>query len=86
MNKKLTLSIESDIIHRAKKYCKDKNVSLSGLVENYFRKITDQDVVYSEEPLSESVCELLGSVKYTTEDRDYDSLKNDFLEAKYKDE
>ncbi len=37
MNKKLTLTIEQELISRAKKYAKDKGRSLSDLVENYFK-------------------------------------------------
>ena len=41
MNTKLTLTIEQKIIERAKKYAKDKNRSLSDLVENYLKMLTD---------------------------------------------
>ncbi len=40
MNTKLTLTIEQDVIEKAKKYAKKKGRSLSDLVENYFKTIT----------------------------------------------
>ncbi len=40
MNTKLTLTIEQEVIERAKKYAKKKGRSLSDLVENYFKTIT----------------------------------------------
>ena len=43
MNTKLTLTIEQEIIEKAKKYAKSKGRSLSDLVENYFKTIVDTD-------------------------------------------
>jgi predicted HicB family RNase H-like nuclease len=40
MNAKLTLTIEQEVIEKAKKYAKQKGRSLSDLVENYFKTIT----------------------------------------------
>ncbi len=40
MNTKLTLTIEQEVIEKAKVYAKKKGRSLSDLVENYFRSIT----------------------------------------------
>jgi hypothetical protein len=37
MNTKLTLSIEEDLIRKAKKYARSKGRSLSDLVENYLK-------------------------------------------------
>lgn len=39
MNTTLTLSLNKDVIELAKRYAKEKNVSLSSLIENYLRKI-----------------------------------------------
>jgi hypothetical protein len=36
MNVKLTLNLNKDIIEQAKLYARDKNQSLSSLVQNYF--------------------------------------------------
>jgi len=43
MNTKLTLTIERDIIESAKKYAKSKNRSLSDIIENYLKHLTNKD-------------------------------------------
>jgi hypothetical protein len=40
MNTKLTLTIEKEIIERAKDYAKIKNRSLSGIIENSLKTLT----------------------------------------------
>ncbi|MGB5983395.1 MAG: DUF6364 family protein [Nonlabens sp.] len=40
MNTKLTLTIQQEIINRAKEYAKSKNRSLSDLIEHYLKAIT----------------------------------------------
>ena len=40
MNTKLTLSLDSRVISKAKEYALDQRISLSELVENYFRLLT----------------------------------------------
>lgn len=42
MNTKLTLTIEQTVIEKAKKYAKDKDRSLSNLIENYLMAITNE--------------------------------------------
>ena len=42
MNKKLTLTIEQQIIAKAKKYDKKRGRSLSDIVENYLKAITKE--------------------------------------------
>lgn len=41
MNTKLTLSIDKEVIERAKEFAKKSNRSLSELIETYLSKITD---------------------------------------------
>ena len=41
MNTKLTLSIDKDVIMRAKDFAKKSNRSLSEIIESYLDKITD---------------------------------------------
>lgn len=43
MNTKLTLTIEQEIIKRAKEYAKDKNRSLSDIIENYLKILTKEE-------------------------------------------
>jgi hypothetical protein len=42
MNTKLTLTIEQKVIEKAKKYAKDKERSLSNLIENYLKALTKE--------------------------------------------
>lgn len=42
MNTKLTLTIEQTVIEKAKKYAKDKERSLSNLIENYLKALTNE--------------------------------------------
>ena len=41
-NTKLTLTIEQTVIEKAKKYAKDKERSLSNLIENYLKALTKE--------------------------------------------
>ena len=43
MNTKLTLTIERTVIEKAKKYAKDKERSLSKLIENYLKGIVTEN-------------------------------------------
>ena len=42
MNTKLTLTIGQTVIEKAKKYAKDKERSLSNLIENYLKALTKE--------------------------------------------
>lgn len=39
---KLTLTIEQAVVEKAKKYAKDKEYSLSSLIENYLKALTQE--------------------------------------------
>jgi len=43
MNTKLTLSIDNQVIIKAKKYAKSSGRSLSDLIENYLKNITSSE-------------------------------------------
>lgn len=43
MNTKLTLTIEREIIEKAKNYAKAKNRSLSDIIENYLKLLTQEE-------------------------------------------
>jgi len=43
MNTKLTLTIDQTVIEKAKKYAKNKERSLSNLIENYLKALTNED-------------------------------------------
>ena len=55
MNTKLTLTIEQSVIEKAKKYAKNKERSLSDLIENYLKSLTNL-----EEKTVEEIGEILG--------------------------
>lgn len=80
MNAKLTLTIEQSVIEKAKAYAKEKERSLSDLIENYLRTITrEQDSSVDLSPLTKS---LLGSFK-APENFDYKTELSKGLTEKY---
>ena len=62
MNTKLTLTMEKEVIQIAKAYAKDKGQSLSDLVENYFKLITNERRPLKSEELSPRVKRLRGII------------------------
>lgn len=81
MNTKLTLTIEQKIIKRAKEYAKEKNRSLSDIIENYLKILTDRNSDM-ENNLSPTVESLKGSFK-PPKNFDYKKELQDRLEKKY---
>jgi hypothetical protein len=61
MNTKLTLSIDNQVITKAKKYAKNSGRSLSDLIENYLKSITSSDD--ENFTISPKVKSLMGSFK-----------------------
>lgn len=81
MNTKLTLTIEQSIIERAKKYARKKERSLSDLIENYLKALTNEDAKDDDE-LTPTVKALKGSFKLP-EGFDYKKELTDRLSEKY---
>jgi hypothetical protein len=81
MNAKLTLTIEQDIIDRAKKYAKQKGHSLSSIIENYLKVVT-KDQEFSEVETTPIVRSLRGSFK-APEGFDYKKELTKGLTKKY---
>ena len=51
MNTKLTLTLEKDVIEKAKRYAKDSGRSLSAIVESYLEKlVAPLDESWEESP------------------------------------
>lgn len=46
---KITLTIDKDILEKAKKYAKKKGITMSQLVEGIFIKVLSQDNSHSKE-------------------------------------
>ena len=82
MNTKLTLTIEQEIIKRAKQYAKDKNSSLSDIIENYLKALTKEEEKQKERSLNPVVKSLKGSFKMPG-DMNYKKELRTGLEKKY---
>jgi len=61
MTSKLTLTVEKNIIEKAKKYAKNTGRSLSELIENYLESIVEEP--QSEYKLSPKLKKIVGKVK-----------------------
>jgi len=81
MDSKLTLKVDKEIIQRAKKYARERNTSLSQMVEDYFDIIVKPAETDIE--LTPLVKKLSGVVKLP---KSYDSRKeySKYLVKKYK--
>lgn len=82
MNTKLTLTIEKEIIERAKNYAKAKNRSLSDIIENYLKTITDKEKQNKDQKLNPVVASLKGSFKMP-KNMDYKKELRNRVEEKY---
>lgn len=82
MNTKLTLTIEKEVIQVAKEYAKEKGQSLSDLVENYFKLLTNDRRPIKSEDLSPRVQRLRGIIK-VDKDLDYKQILTEELLKKY---
>jgi hypothetical protein len=63
MTTKLTLTLDHEVIKKAKGYAADKGRSLSELVEHYFLSLTYGNAPASKEDLTPGVRSLMGSFK-----------------------
>lgn len=81
MNTKLTLTIDQSVIERAKKYARQKERSLSDLIENYLKALTTEEISKQDE-LSPTVKSLKGSFKMP-KDFDYKKELSERLTEKY---
>lgn len=79
---KLTLSIEDEIIKKAKEYARRHNKSISQMVESYFRNLTENQksgALSKTTPITDS---LAGSLKGIKID-DINAERLEYLEKKY---
>ena len=83
MNTKLTLTIEQSVIEKAKKYARNKERSLSDLIENYLKALTNNEIIENEETeLTSTIKSLRGSFKMP-KDFDYKKELTNRLTEKY---
>ncbi|MFC3415955.1 DUF6364 family protein [Algoriphagus hitonicola] len=87
MNTKLTLTLEKDVIEKAKEYAARQGQSLSSIVENYFKLLTldrNQEPKNEElKSLPESFLRLRGVLKMEDGHFDYKEELTKALEEKY---
>lgn len=81
MNTKLTLAIEQTVIIKAKRYARRKGQSLSDIIENYL-KVISNDGVKSELDIAPTVKLMRGSFKAPS-DFDYKKELTKSLSKKY---
>ena len=82
MNTKLTLTIEQAVIEKAKRYAKERERSLSDIIENYLKIITKESVVDGEIEIAPIVKSLRGSFN-APETFDYKKELTKGLSEKY---
>ena len=82
MNKKLTLSINEQIIQKVKKYAAKTDQNISSLVENYFSLLVSSD---SQEDLSPTgiVAEMAGAFKNIKGSGNYKKEIKSAIQKKY---
>lgn len=80
MTRKLTLSIEENIIDLAKLYAEKQGLSLSEIVEQYLKLVTTT-TSWKESELTPKVKQLLGSVKPSSK-TDYKTRLNKAISEK----
>ncbi len=83
MNTKLTLTIEEEIIKKAKQYAKGKNRSLSDIIENYLKILTNEEKKEKAVKLNPVVRSLKGSFKLREKDMDYKKELRNRVMKKY---
>ena len=80
MNTKLTLSLEKRVIENAKSYAKKTGRSLSELVENYFKNLTEKSEI--PEDIHPKVKKLIGRITLPP-DFDEEKAKEEHYKEKY---
>jgi len=81
METKLTLSMEKEVIEKAKAYARKKNTSLSGLIKNYLIKITRPSG--KEDDITPLVKSLSGVITLEG-DKEHKKAYSEWLNNKYK--
>ena len=73
MVKKLTLTLDSKVIEAAKAYAKKNSMSLSGIVELYFKTLSSG--INNNDKISPITKELSGIARFTTTKSDKELLE-----------
>ncbi len=72
MATKLTLTLDKEVIETAKEYAKKNNISLSGIVELYFKTLSSGTKDHKVGPITK---ELSGIARFPTKKSDKELLK-----------
>jgi len=83
METKLTLSMDAEVIKRAKEFAKKNQTSLSQLIENYFSNLTMKEKKDGKEEISASVKSLSGILQLP-QNFDYKKDREQYIQEKYK--
>lgn len=83
MSTKLTLTVDEKVIESAKEYAKRNKRSLSNIIEEYLKSLTDSKESRKKPKLSKLVKELKGSVKDPNPNKSYKELLTDALIEKH---
>ncbi len=83
MSTKLTLSIEQEVIIKAKRYARNQGRSLSNIIEEYLKSISFESTIDEKKELSNIIKELKGSIQIPNENKSYSEILEDALLEKY---
>lgn len=83
MSTKLTLTVDENVIESAKEYAKKNKRSLSNIIEEYLKSLTDSKDERKKPRLSKLVKELKGSVKDPDSSKYYKEILTDALIDKH---
>ena len=83
MSTKLTLTIDKSVIEEAKQYAKSQGRSLSNLIEEYLKSVSNKDPKTKNLKLSPITKSLFGSVKLKDKDIDYKKILEDEILKKH---
>lgn len=71
MDSKLTLKLDTSVIEQAKNYAKNKNTSLSKLIESYLGKLADTNDLSEVTPLVKSLSGVIDLPKNFNHKKEY---------------
>lgn len=83
METKLTLSLNGEVIERAKLYARNNKTSLSKMIESYLDSVTKDKQEIQKKSITPLVESLIGVIDLPA-DFDYKKEYRDYLEEKYK--
>ncbi len=84
MTTKLTLTIEKEVIEKAKLYAKSTQRSLSDLIQNQLENLLSKDIdVQNMSPIMKSLLAKIPKNQPQYTDEELDNFRREYLEKKY---